>query len=65
MLTNYNKIQPELLSENPIKLISDGMLISSGSDGNFNTMTASWGGSGYLWNKKVCFVFIRPSRYTY
>lgn len=65
MLNDFKKIQPELLSENPIKLISDGMLVTSGSESSFNTMTASWGGIGYLWNKQVCFVFIRPSRYTY
>ena len=34
-------------------------------DGSFNTMTASWGGVGVLWNKNVCFIFIRPQRYTY
>lgn len=30
-----------------------------------NTMTASWGGMGILWNKPVAFVFVRPQRYTY
>ena len=29
-----------------------------------NTMTASWGGLGHLWNKDVAFAFIRPQRYT-
>lgn len=29
-----------------------------------NTMTASWGGLGHLWNKDVAFTFIRPQRYT-
>lgn len=28
-------------------------------------MTASWGGMGELWNKDVCFIFVRPQRYTY
>ncbi len=32
--------------------------------GNTNAMTASWGGLGVLWGKKVAFVFIRPQRYT-
>jgi flavin reductase (DIM6/NTAB) family NADH-FMN oxidoreductase RutF len=31
----------------------------------YNSMTASWGGFGVLWNKKVCFCVIRPHRYTY
>ena len=28
-------------------------------------MTASWGGVGVLWNKPVCFCFVRPQRYTH
>jgi flavin reductase (DIM6/NTAB) family NADH-FMN oxidoreductase RutF len=31
----------------------------------WNTMTASWGGLGVLWNRPVSFVFVRPTRYTY
>ena len=30
-----------------------------------NLMTASWGGMGILWNKEVCFLFVRPQRYTH
>ena len=40
-------------------------LITAGNKESFNTMTASWGGLGELWNKDVCFIFIRPQRYTY
>ncbi|MCR5349555.1 MAG: flavin reductase [Acholeplasmatales bacterium] len=29
-----------------------------------NSMTVSWGGIGYLWDKPVCFVFVRESRHT-
>jgi flavin reductase (DIM6/NTAB) family NADH-FMN oxidoreductase RutF len=32
--------------------------------GNWNTMTASWGGLGELWGKDVAFMFIRPTRHT-
>jgi flavin reductase (DIM6/NTAB) family NADH-FMN oxidoreductase RutF len=45
-------------------LDDDWMLITAGNLGSFNTMTASWGGFGILWNKPVAFVFIRPQRYT-
>ena len=31
----------------------------------FNTMTASWGGLGILWERKVATCFIRPTRYTF
>jgi len=41
------------------------MLITAAkSDGTVNTMTASWGGFGVMWNKEVVFVVIRPQRYT-
>ena len=60
------KITPEDINENPFKLIDDDwFLLSAGSPDNFNTMTASWGGMGILWNKNVVFCFVRPHRYTY
>ncbi len=61
------EISPEIISDNPFKLIGrDWMLITAvKKDQSVNTMTASWGGVGVLWNKNVCFVFIRPQRYTY
>lgn len=34
-------------------------------DGTANPMTASWGGLGWLWNRPVAFLFIRPQRYTF
>jgi flavin reductase (DIM6/NTAB) family NADH-FMN oxidoreductase RutF len=40
------------------------MLITAGSRESFNTMTASWGGMGVIWNKKVCFCVVRPTRHT-
>jgi len=41
------------------------MLVTAGDKDSFNTMTASWGGLGYLWNRPVAFIFIRPERYTH
>ncbi len=41
------------------------MLVSAAKpDGTVNTMTASWGGFGIMWNKEVTFIVIRPQRYT-
>lgn len=61
------EITPISINDNIFKLIgTDWMLITAEkADGSINTMTASWGGAGVLWNKNVCFVFIRPQRYTY
>ena len=62
----FVKISPKEISENPIKLIGqDWMLISAGSPEKFNSMTASWGGIGFMWNKPVAFAVIRPTRYTF
>ncbi len=60
------EINPVEFTKNPFKLIGkDWMLVTSGDKNKFNTMTASWGGTGVLWNKNVVFTFIRPQRYTY
>ncbi len=54
------------LSENFIQTIgSEWMLITSGDRVCYNTMTASWGGLGWLWNKPVAFIFVRPERFTH
>lgn len=51
---------------NPVNMIAnDWMLITAGNKESFNTMTASWGGIGHLWNKPVAFIFIRSQRYTF
>lgn len=31
----------------------------------FNVMTASWGCVGWLWNKPVAVIFVRPERFTH
>jgi flavin reductase (DIM6/NTAB) family NADH-FMN oxidoreductase RutF len=41
------------------------MLITAGSTVSYNTMTASWGGVGVLWNRNICWCVVRPERYTY
>jgi len=41
------------------------MLISAAADGRANTMTASWGACGVLWNKPIAVCFIRPQRHTF
>lgn len=58
-------IEPSSLKDNFIEIIGkEWMLVSAGTPEKFNMMTASWGGAGFLWNKPVVFVFIRPERYT-
>ena len=59
------EILPENLNENPFNVIGkDWLLLTAEKEGKVNTMTASWGGLGIMWNKKVAFIFVRPQRYT-
>jgi flavin reductase (DIM6/NTAB) family NADH-FMN oxidoreductase RutF len=63
---DLKKIAPKDIHQNPFTLIDDDwFLLTAGNTNAFNTMTASWGGMGILWNKPVVFCFVRPQRYTY
>jgi len=53
------------LQNNVFNLIGkQWMLVTAGNLEKFNTMTASWGGLGVLWNRNVATIYIRPQRYT-
>lgn len=54
------------LKDNFFQAISkEWMLVTAGTKDKFNMMTASWGCTGWLWNKPVAVVFVRPERYTH
>ena len=64
-MKGFQEISCSQLKDNPCTLIGkDWMLVTAGTEEKYNTMTASWGGVGFLWNKNVAFTFIRPQRYT-
>lgn len=59
------KCDLKTLDQNVFTLIgAQWMLITAGTEECHNTMTASWGGLGVLWNKNVATCYIRPQRYT-
>lgn len=59
------KIDWSQLELNPFEAIGkDAFLITAGNKEKWNTMTAGWGGMGYMWGRPAVFVFIRESRYT-
>ena len=61
----FKKIDTTELNDNFFsKIGNEWMLVTAGDKDKFNTMTASWGGVGVLWNTDVAFTFIRDSRYT-
>lgn len=54
------------IDENVFRLIAeDWMLITAGEPTDWNTMTASWGGVGIMWNRPVCWCMVRPQRHTF
>ena len=65
-MSSFQELDAKSLSMNPFSLIGDKwMLITSGNQEKYNTMTASWGSIGVMWGKNVAFAFIRPQRYTF
>lgn len=59
------EITPQELNESTFKLIGeDWMLVTAAKGEEVNTMTASWGGFGVMWNKNVTHIVLRPQRYT-
>lgn len=63
-MSDFRNIDIAEFKTKPFELKNKWMLITAEKDGKVNTMTASWGGLGVMWNKEVAFVVIRPQRYT-
>ncbi len=64
-MANYKEINPVELQGNPFQLIGkDWMLVTAKNGDAINTMTASWGGMGVMWNKNVAVTVLRPQRCT-
>jgi len=65
-MNSFKQIDPLELQVRPSYLIGKQWMLISARDheGRMNTMTAAWGGLGWLWERPVAFVFIRPERFT-
>lgn len=61
----FEEIDIKSLPDNIFHLLDEEwMLITAGTKESFNTMTASWGSFGILWERPIAIAFIRPQRYT-
>ncbi len=61
----FKSLDPLKMDINPFKMIGKEWMLITATDGQkVNSMTASWGGFGVMWNKNVAFVVIRESRFT-
>lgn len=60
------KVDVKELKDNFFETISkEWMLITAGKKDKFNMMTASWGCIGWMWNKPVAVITVRPERFTH
>lgn len=63
---NFEKTEINELEFNPFRLIGkDWFLLTSGNLSEYNTMTASWGQLGFVWNAPVFTTVVRPNRKTF
>lgn len=64
--SQYDRIEASGLPDNVFDLIGkQWMLVTAGNKESYNTMTASWGGFTYVWERPATIAYIRDSRYTY
>jgi flavin reductase (DIM6/NTAB) family NADH-FMN oxidoreductase RutF len=65
-MQDFTLIKPTDITDNVFKMLDkDWMLVTAGNIDKFNTMTASWGHMGIMWNLPVAIAWIRPQRYTF
>lgn len=61
----FRQIEPAEIDESVFKLVGeDFTVITSGGISDYNSMVASWGGWGILFNNPVTWCFLRANRYT-
>ncbi len=56
----YNSLLRETMDQ-----LQKGAFLTTSNKDQVNTMTIAWGNVGFMWNKPVFTVMVRPSRYTY
>jgi flavin reductase (DIM6/NTAB) family NADH-FMN oxidoreductase RutF len=65
-METFQNIRPTEITDNVFTLLDkDWMLVTAGTLDDYNTMTASWGHLGIIWNLPVAIAYIRPQRHTF
>ena len=63
-MSTFKEISPFEIAQNPFSLIGkDWALVTAKNGDGCNTMTASWGGVGIMWNKPVTFGLLENEEY--
>ncbi len=63
-MNQFKEITAAQFDKNPFMIGKEWMAVTAEQDGKVNAMTASWGGLGFMWQKNVAFIVLRPQRYT-
>ncbi len=64
-MKEFKTISTKDFTTDPFTMIgTQWMLITAGDENGCNTMTASWGAMGVIWNKSVAHCYVRPTRHT-
>ncbi|MBQ9988864.1 MAG: flavin reductase family protein [Clostridia bacterium] len=64
-MKQFVSFDPKQWQANPFTELDDRwMLITAKANGRVNTMTASWGGFGVIWNKNTATAYVRTTRFT-
>ncbi len=53
------------LSKDALEQLKKGAFLTVKHKDEVNTMTIAWGNIGFMWNKPIFTVMVRPSRHTY
>ncbi|MBR1670755.1 MAG: flavin reductase [Butyrivibrio sp.] len=60
----FQPVTPREIDQGPFIYDGSRMLITAGKEGKVNTAATGFGGYGYLWGKRVVYIFLRSKRYT-
>ena len=60
----FQPVDPEDIESGPYTFVGNKIIITSTDGDKVNLTAAKWGGIGYLWDKRLVFIFVRKNRYT-
>ena len=60
----FQPVDPSDIDDGPFTFKGTKMLITAAKGDKVNTTAASWGGVGYLWDRRIVFIFLPGKRYT-
>ncbi len=60
----FQPVDPEDIEVGAYKFQGNKILITACDGDKVSTLCATWGGVGYIWNRRVTFIFARKNRYT-